>query len=678
LAAPYLVAHTGEGHWAQVCEVAWLPWSFLAFESVRARRPGGVAALAMVLAMSFLAGHVQESYYLVLILTIWTVVDSVGSWCAGETAQGLSLVARWLAACTIAVALCAVDLVPTWTFSREMIRASGLSAGEGGAIGVGLVNLFQLLNPFALGGPDSYAGRDKFFWESLLAFGLVPLVLAAIGVFKSWQRYPTRRITWSVLIAIAFAFGSGSPIFELLFRVVPGIAMFRVPSRVLFVCSLWIALLAASGIEALLAGSSAPSRLGTLLRRLVLVGLGLGLIATCVVRVARELPHERGETALSSSDAVVPAEAAGSSRLPLRRIVEQALRRTIGSRATWAVLFVTTGLVLAAERWPRHARTAIVLIALVGAAELVSHAQRMLDVLPAASLHWPPPIRLIDDDAPLSHGGEQPFRVLASQELLSDLSAWEHAIVKAQGYDPLPLRRYAEFISALSPELNPTAALVGSPPIVLSRCDRELVDLLGVRFVLQNANEPAPDGWIRREDFTLENAFTLGRGRPSQFAGVVYENPTALPRAFIVGRSRVEKNRSDAVAALVSLDPRAEAIVNAEYLPPGPRAEFAAANVVAYTPNRVTIDVELEAPGYLILTDVWYPGWTATDNGQRTSVIPGNVAFRVVPLAAGKRRVEFRYRPNGLAAALPASVAAWFAVIGPLLWARLRRSRSDA
>ena len=57
-------------------------------------------------------------------------------------------------------------------------------------------------------------------------------------------------------------------------------------------------------------------------------------------------------------------------------------------------------------------------------------------------------------------------------------------------------------------------------------------------------------------------------------------------------------------------------------------------------------------PGLLVLSDEYFPGWSATVNGHVARIYPTDVALRGVPVPAGSSTVELRYRPasfrNGL------------------------------
>jgi hypothetical protein len=128
----------------------------------------------------------------------------------------------------------------------------------------------------------------------------------------------------------------------------------------------------------------------------------------------------------------------------------------------------------------------------------------------------------------------------------------------------------------------------------------------------------------------------------------IYENETAMPRAFVVGQARTKHEADDYVAALKAINPRREVLVPHDILPAGPRAEFQPATIVHYTPRRVIVETELQHPGYLVLTDLWYPGWQAKDNGHRVPLLNANAAFRAVPLSAGRHRVVFNYNVPAL------------------------------
>ncbi|HKN38576.1 MAG TPA: YfhO family protein [Acidimicrobiia bacterium] len=82
---------------------------------------------------------------------------------------------------------------------------------------------------------------------------------------------------------------------------------------------------------------------------------------------------------------------------------------------------------------------------------------------------------------------------------------------------------------------------------------------------------------------------------------------------------------------------------------PGPDA-----TVDRYEAQDVSLTVAPSNPGgLLVLSDQWYPGWTATVDGKPATILRGDVALRAVALSPGAHRIRFRYQPrwplNGLA-----------------------------
>lgn len=84
--------------------------------------------------------------------------------------------------------------------------------------------------------------------------------------------------------------------------------------------------------------------------------------------------------------------------------------------------------------------------------------------------------------------------------------------------------------------------------------------------------------------------------------------------------------------------------------------------------------MQAEGPGYLLLTDAYYPGWTATVDGQPVLIMRADVMFRAVALPVGAHQAAFTYAPRSVTVGLWISGAAWaglLVVLGGVLRARL-------
>jgi hypothetical protein len=76
-------------------------------------------------------------------------------------------------------------------------------------------------------------------------------------------------------------------------------------------------------------------------------------------------------------------------------------------------------------------------------------------------------------------------------------------------------------------------------------------------------------------------------------------------------------------------------------------AECIPVDLVEYTSNRLSFDVQSPCDGWLLVTDRWAAGWQAAVNDQEAKVWIGNFIFRAVHITQGANRVTFKYRPFG-------------------------------
>ena len=112
LASPVLLANSGAGHLGALCEIAWVPWAFWAYERFRLRLRWGFPGLAVVLALTLIAGHPQESVLLVLSLTCLWLYDCVRLLFQHRPGQAFWLLVCWPAIGLVAAALVMGELIP--------------------------------------------------------------------------------------------------------------------------------------------------------------------------------------------------------------------------------------------------------------------------------------------------------------------------------------------------------------------------------------------------------------------------------------------------------------------------------------------------------------------------------------------------------------------------------------
>ena len=78
-------------------------------------------------------------------------------------------------------------------------------------------------------------------------------------------------------------------------------------------------------------------------------------------------------------------------------------------------------------------------------------------------------------------------------------------------------------------------------------------------------------------------------------------------------------------------------------LPGGSISPDSIAQLLSAEPNRLLIETWSPSPSILIVSEMTFPGWVATVDGQDASVHTTNYILRGVALPAGVHRVELRY-----------------------------------
>lgn len=185
-------------------------------------------------------------------------------------------------------------------------------------------------------------------------------------------------------------------------------------------------------------------------------------------------------------------------------------------------------------------------------------------------------------------------------------------------------------------------------------------DLMGVRYIV--AGEPLP----------LPKAF--GEGKIT-----VYENPASLPRAWLVSKL-VTGVKLESIPARLhdpNFDMRHQALLtqSQDELKPAPallkdaggQVQPGKADFMWRSVNHFTVATTSERAGFLVVSEAYYPGWTATVNGSTRPVFRCDGALMGVFAGPGSERIEFVFRPSYLRTAVALSLVAILVLISSVL-----------
>lgn len=632
------------------------------------------AGLAACIALTLLAGFppfaVADGFVLALV--------GLGMFVALARRDGrreaLAFLGWSCGAGALGVLLAAFQLAPMFAFFPESNRE--LAPTTDAILGQGLdlpLALSGLLLPDAIGWPGeapTYGSSSLVhllwsrtnqhgslqyptnwgFTEYALHPGLLALVAALLGA--TVLRTPRQRLlaaTLPIVFVLAVAPRAIAALYHL-----PVIASVQ-PMRFVAPCALCIAMLAGIGLETALAGTAR--------KRIVFAALA----ALCIAVAAFGL---RASAPLADHDAVIDAiwrrfQGADRPQFPredVARLFPSAVldashaRLTASlTRAGWIALAAASwfGAALVRAHLAPHAlvaRRALAALAIGGTALELLLLAAPLDhsrVLQRDPLDTPVHEFLRDRNA--AHAGrggiviaraapvaEDPLTLppLLFPARIRDLNAY--AFVDGRSYRPfLSLYGESQMIRRYWPKSFPDD----------DRLARPFFDLIGLRYVA--SEQPLAHAGVR------VGPTALG---PRSTPFFLYERASAMPRAFVVPALRALPDDDAIVAALIdpALDPRAAVLVD-----PGAAAALGEFDSAAGPPRAVRFDVdrpdriELEvdggAPGYLVLADAPLSGWTATVDGEPVAIHRGNLFMRVVPLGASASRVVFSYEAPGLA-----------------------------
>ena len=171
--------------------------------------------------------------------------------------------------------------------------------------------------------------------------------------------------------------------------------------------------------------------------------------------------------------------------------------------------------------------------------------------------------------------------------------------------------------------------------------------------------------------------------RLAEFGDVkIYENLKALPRAWFVNRlasaPEAEILRAIKTGRLSDgqpFDPQQTALLEADR-PQAPwpmvTATGAEAKITRCEPNRIELMTRNQQAGFLVLSEVFYPGWQARIDGRDTEIHRTDYALRGMLVPAGEHRVELVYRPRSFRQGLQGLLAGLLLLVcGSFFWKRL-------
>lgn len=170
-------------------------------------------------------------------------------------------------------------------------------------------------------------------------------------------------------------------------------------------------------------------------------------------------------------------------------------------------------------------------------------------------------------------------------------------------------------------------------------------------------------------------------GRFPDYYSWLYKVDNAVPRAFMVGEISVAKTPGPTFKRLLSedFDPGNEVVLDQPVAIKSVRPFKTDVQIRSYENSVVTIGVQTNSEGILVLADSYFPGWKAFIDGTETKIFKANHFYRAVKVPVGAHVIEFRYQPASFAVGLVISciTLSMIGLISIVLYLRARRHRAS-
>ena len=648
----------------------------------------GAALFAVGLTLNVHVNHLQITYYLLLLVAIFGIIELVAAVRAGRLPEFLKRTALLGLGAALAVGVSFGRLYTTAEYSKysnrgpsELKKAAPAAPGQAPAAtpdeegsGVDRDYAFQysygvgetitLLIPNFYGGassmplstdsnlakaglPAEYLANMPTYWGQQtytagpVYMGAVVCFLFILGLFVVEKRTRNWLLAGTVL-GILLAWGKNFETFNyLIFDILPGYNKFRAVSMALVIAQLAIPILGALALSRVLRPRPAPAP--------VLPGTKAPLPADAVALLPQVLYAGAIATGLCllayiasfSFDFAAPVdgELTKSGFTPELLTALRADRADLLRNDVWRGLLFIGGALgvlyfhLKGQLKMVPAAAIMVLLVLVdlwGVDKRYLGENKFQRETIAEAFQPTPADQLILQDKDLS------YRVLNLQNPFNEAqTSYFHKSIG--GYHGAKLRRYQDVIERQ-----------------ISNNNQQVLNMLNMRYLIT--------------------------GDPKQ---PVQRNPGALGNAWFVSQVQLVKSPDEEMTALNTLSPATVAVVDASKFPQQKAATYDIAGssiaLTNYSPDELKYRYNATQAGLVVFSEIYYTdGWQAYLDGKPVPHIRADYVLRAMQVPAGAHTIEFKFEPKSYAVgngvSLAASVLLVLVLVGAVVYL-LRRPR---
>ena len=253
------------------------------------------------------------------------------------------------------------------------------------------------------------------------------------------------------------------------------------------------------------------------------------------------------------------------------------------------------------------------------------------------------------------------------------------------GYHPAKLRRYQELIEEhLQGEMGRINSAVAQSGGHLEACQGDslfpVLNMLNTKYVIMPLKDggklPVQNPWAQGNGWFVDEIQYV----PDADAEIAALHNTDLRHVAVVNETFAEVLGREQALSNSPLKGE-DAGQEASPLRGGLEGSVAASvELTSYEANRLTYKVRSQKGGVVVLSEIYYPGWTCTIDGQPTEIARANYVLRAIKVPAGEHEVVMTFDPQTVhvtEAIAYASLAILALLLVVLLVVRIRKTRKE-
>ena len=667
----YFLIIIAAGHLWKVMALAYLPPMIAGIVlAYRGRYLSGFIVTALFTAFEIKANHVQMTYYYLFIILFMVIAYLVKAVREKQLAGFMKSTGVVAAAAVIGIAINLSSLYHTWQYQKESMRgkselvkknaanqtSSGLDRDYITQWSYGIDETLTLLVPDAKGGatvplsknatamakadpqiqsmiPQLYDAIPQYFGTQPGTSGPVYVGAFVLFLFILGLFIVRGSMKWALLAAtvlsVLLAWGHNFMGFTNFFLdYIPMYAKFRTVASILVIAEFTIPLLAALALKKMV---DEPE---VLTKQMKFVYISLALTAGVALLIA--LFPGMMEPFISDQERQMITSIQGMDGNTANMILANiaAMREAMVSADAWrSVIIILIGFALLFLYKMKKLRAdyMVICMAVLCLVDMWQVDKRYLnDEMFVPKSERDMPHQATSTDLAIMKDKSLDYRVLnlASNTFNENETSFFHKSIG--GYHPAKLRRYQEMIDAyIAPEMQKTmqaiAAAGGNMQAVDGVKTFPVLNMLNTKYFIL----PLQGG----ATMPLQNIYAQGNG-------------------WFVDKINYVADANAEYSGVGKIDVRHEAVADKKFEAALGQAKANDSTAIVkldkYEPNNLQYTVNSKNGGVVVFSEIYYPGWTATIDGQPAELGRVNYILRAVSVKPGKHTVVLDFHPTSI------------------------------